>query len=132
MPFLACFAGWLLTETGRQPWVAWGLQKTADAVSPSATTAMVAFSLGVFVALYFVLGVTDFVLMRRYARLDPPDTGAESRRRGACSGAEILMQTTWFWLLCGLWSLYFLTEGFDFGVGMLLPVLGGATTTGAR
>jgi cytochrome d ubiquinol oxidase subunit II len=34
------------------------------------------------------------------------------------------MQTTWFWLLCALWSLYFLTEGFDFGVGMLLPVLG--------
>ena len=77
LPFLACFAGWLLTETGRQPWVAWGLQKTADAVSPSATTAMVAFSLGVFVALYLVLGVADFVLMRRYARLDPPDTGAE-------------------------------------------------------
>ena len=38
---------------------------------------MVAFSLGVFVALYLVLGVADFVLMRRYARLDPPDTGAE-------------------------------------------------------
>ncbi len=34
------------------------------------------------------------------------------------------MQTTWFWILCGLWSLYFVTEGFDFGVGMLLPVLG--------
>ena len=34
------------------------------------------------------------------------------------------MQTTWFWLLCALWSLYFLTEGFDFGVGMLLPILG--------
>ena len=34
------------------------------------------------------------------------------------------MQTTWFWLLCALWSLYFVTEGFDFGVGMLLPVLG--------
>ncbi len=34
------------------------------------------------------------------------------------------MQTTWFWLLCVLWSLYFVTEGFDFGVGMLLPVLG--------
>jgi cytochrome d ubiquinol oxidase subunit II len=34
------------------------------------------------------------------------------------------MQTTWFWLLCALWSLYFLTEGFDFGVGMLLPVVG--------
>src|SRR4051794_2206948 len=34
------------------------------------------------------------------------------------------MQTTWFWILCALWSLYFVTEGFDFGVGMLLPVLG--------
>ena len=34
------------------------------------------------------------------------------------------MQTVWFWLLCALWSLYFVSEGFDFGVGMLLPVLG--------
>ena len=34
------------------------------------------------------------------------------------------MQTTWFWILFVLWSLYFVTEGFDFGVGMLLPVLG--------
>ncbi len=28
-------------------------------------------SLGVFVLLYITLGVVDFVLMRRYARLDP-------------------------------------------------------------
>ena len=34
------------------------------------------------------------------------------------------MQTAWFWILFVLWSLYFVTEGFDFGVGMLLPVLG--------
>jgi cytochrome d ubiquinol oxidase subunit II len=34
------------------------------------------------------------------------------------------MQTAWFWILAGFWSLYFVTEGFDFGVGMLLPVLG--------
>ncbi len=34
------------------------------------------------------------------------------------------MQTTWFWILFALWSLYFATEGFDFGVGMLLPFLG--------
>jgi cytochrome bd-type quinol oxidase subunit 1 len=35
-------------------------------------------SLGVFVVLYVVLGVVDFVLMRRYARLDPPPLGAEA------------------------------------------------------
>ena len=34
------------------------------------------------------------------------------------------LQTLWFWLLCLLWSGYFVLEGFDFGVGMLLPVLG--------
>jgi cytochrome bd ubiquinol oxidase subunit I len=78
LPFLACFGGWLLTETGRQPWIVWGLQKTADAVSPTATTTKVAFSLGVFVALYAALAIVDFWLMRRYARLDPPDVDGEA------------------------------------------------------
>jgi cytochrome d ubiquinol oxidase subunit I len=78
LPFLACFGGWLLTETGRQPWIVYGLQKTADAVSPTSTTTMVAFSLGVFLALYTALAVLDFWLMRRYARLDPPETGGEN------------------------------------------------------
>jgi cytochrome bd-type quinol oxidase subunit 1 len=70
--------GWLLTETGRQPWIVFGLQKTADAVSPTATTTKVAFSLGVFVALYAALAIIDFWLMRRYARLDPPAAGGET------------------------------------------------------
>ena len=33
------------------------------------------------------------------------------------------LQTLWFVLIAVLWSGYFLLEGFDFGVGMLLPVL---------
>jgi len=74
-PFLACFGGWILTETGRQPWIVWGLQKTADAVSPASTTARVAFSLVVLIALYLALAVVDFQLMWRYARLDPPADG---------------------------------------------------------
>jgi cytochrome d ubiquinol oxidase subunit I len=77
-PFLACFGGWILTETGRQPWIVYGLQETADAVSPTSTTAKVAFSLSVFVALYTALAIVDFWLMRRYARLDPPDTGSDA------------------------------------------------------
>jgi cytochrome bd ubiquinol oxidase subunit I len=76
-PFLACFGGWILTETGRQPWIVYGLQKTADAVSPSSTTTKVAVSLGVFLALYTTLAIVDFWLMNRYARLDPPETGGE-------------------------------------------------------
>ena len=34
------------------------------------------------------------------------------------------LEIFWFCLLAVLWTGYFLTEGFDFGVGMLLPVLG--------
>jgi len=57
---------------GRQPWVVQDLLKTSEATSPSVGTATVATSLGVFVALYLTLGVVDFVLMRRWARVDPP------------------------------------------------------------
>ena len=39
------------------------------------STWTVGLSLGVFASLYAVLGVVDFVLMRRYARLDPPEVG---------------------------------------------------------
>jgi cytochrome bd ubiquinol oxidase subunit II len=36
----------------------------------------------------------------------------------------VTLEIFWFCLLALLWTGYFLTEGFDFGVGMLLPVLG--------
>jgi len=77
LPFISNFAGWIFTEAGRQPWVAQGLLKTKDAVSPSVTTAQAIFSLTVFMLLYLGLGVADFLLMRRYARADLPETGAE-------------------------------------------------------
>jgi cytochrome d ubiquinol oxidase subunit I len=72
-PFVAAMSGWILTEMGRQPWIVQGLLKTSDAHSPSVSTAMIGVSLGVFGLLYIALGVVDFVLMRRYARVDPPE-----------------------------------------------------------
>ena len=71
-PFCAALAGWVLTEVGRQPWIVQGLLKTSEAHSPSVGSATVAVSLGVFVLLYTVLGAADVILMRRYARVDPP------------------------------------------------------------
>jgi cytochrome bd ubiquinol oxidase subunit I len=72
VPFIAALAGWVLTEAGRQPWIVQGLLKTSDASSPSVGTWTIGLSLTVFVSLYVVLGVADFVLMRRFARVDPP------------------------------------------------------------
>jgi cytochrome d ubiquinol oxidase subunit I len=77
LPYLAALAGWVLSEVGRQPWIVWGLLETANANSPSVSTTTIALSLAVFGALYFALTVLNFVLLRRYARLDPPDVGGE-------------------------------------------------------
>jgi cytochrome d ubiquinol oxidase subunit I len=77
LPYVAALAGWVLTEMGRQPWIVWGLLKTVDANSPSVSTTTIAFSLGVFALLYGALAVVDVILMRRYARIDPPEVGGE-------------------------------------------------------
>jgi cytochrome bd ubiquinol oxidase subunit I len=71
-PFIAASAGWILTEMGRQPWIVQGLLKTDQANSPNVSTTWLGISLGVFIGLYVVLGVVDFVLMRRYARPERP------------------------------------------------------------
>ena len=38
------------------------------------------------------------------------------------------LEILWFCLLAFFWTAYFVLEGFDFGVGMLLPVLGRSET----
>jgi cytochrome bd ubiquinol oxidase subunit I len=77
LPYIAALAGWMLTETGRQPWIVWGLLKTADANSPSVTRTTIMLSLAVFGVLYLILTVINFTLIRRYARFDPPEVGGE-------------------------------------------------------
>jgi cytochrome bd ubiquinol oxidase subunit I len=77
LPYVAALAGWVLSELGRQPWIVWGLLRTADANSPSVSTTTIAFSLAVFGVLYLVLTVLNFALLRRYARFDPPDLGGD-------------------------------------------------------
>jgi cytochrome d ubiquinol oxidase subunit I len=71
-PFIAASFGWILTEMGRQPWIVQGLLLTSKANSPNVSTTWLGISLGVFIGLSLVLGIVDFVLMRRYARPDRP------------------------------------------------------------
>jgi cytochrome d ubiquinol oxidase subunit I len=54
--FVAVLSGWYTAEVGRQPWVVYGLLRTADAVTPSLTTgtALVSFSSYVLVYFFFV------------------------------------------------------------------------------
>lgn len=62
--FLAVIAGWITTEVGRQPYVIFGLLRTADAVSPLDAPAVGA-SLLAFVVVYFtVFGVGTWYILR--------------------------------------------------------------------
>ena len=85
-PFIAATAGWVLTEVGRQPWIVQSLLKTAEANSPNVSSAMLAITIAGFALLYVVLGVVDFVLMRRYARVDPPEIEAGAGEAGGGTG----------------------------------------------
>ena len=71
--FIMNTAGWLLTESGRQPWIVQGIMTTAQASSPSVTTTDIVISLVAFVLIYLALGIADAYLMIHYGRkeLDP-------------------------------------------------------------
>jgi cytochrome d ubiquinol oxidase subunit I len=76
-PYIAATAGWILTEMGRQPWIVQDLLLTRDANSPNVGVTWLGISLGFFISLYIVLGMVDFVLMRRYARPGRPTSKEE-------------------------------------------------------
>ncbi len=63
--FVAILAGWFTTEIGRQPWVVYGMIRTADAVTPALTGGAVLTSLIVFVLVYAVIyGAGTYYLFR--------------------------------------------------------------------
>jgi cytochrome d ubiquinol oxidase subunit I len=62
LPYIACEAGWTLAEVGRQPWIVYGLMKTADAVSPISSS-QVLISLIAFILVYSLLGLAAFYLI---------------------------------------------------------------------
>ena len=78
LPFLMNTAGWLLTESGRQPWIVQGIMLTKNGLSPSVSTTELWISVVAFVLLYGTLGTVDLLLMLRYSRkqLDPAPAGA--------------------------------------------------------
>ncbi|GMV37089.1 MAG: cytochrome ubiquinol oxidase subunit I [Fimbriimonadales bacterium] len=54
-PYIANQLGWMAAEVGRQPWVVYGLLKTADAFSPTVPAAQIATSIALFIVIYTLL-----------------------------------------------------------------------------
>jgi cytochrome d ubiquinol oxidase subunit I len=65
---IAVEAGWVVTEVGRQPWIIYGVMRTADAVTPMPGLT-VTFTL--FTVLYFFLGSTVAFLLWRQVMQSP-------------------------------------------------------------
>jgi len=68
LPAAANTLGWIFTETARQPWIAFGLTKVADGISPGLTSAEVIASLTGFALVYGIVAVVWFRLIRHLAR----------------------------------------------------------------
>ena len=71
LPSVANIAGWVMTEVGRQPWIVFGLQKTATGVSPTVPIYEVAITFIGFTLLYLILGIIEVRLLVKFVRLGP-------------------------------------------------------------
>ncbi len=74
LPLLANSAGWLFTETARQPWLVYGLLKTRDGVSVGVGSGHVLATLVGFTLLYAGLGVVALRLFLQIGRQGPDET----------------------------------------------------------
>ena len=144
--FVAVIAGWIVTETGRQPWVVYGILRTADATSP-VPGASVATTLALFVLVYGIVFAMGIYYINRLIAKGPEGRAVEpperARRYGRLSsaaeaGREIMSpQRKWRraameWYLPVIWAaligtavaLYVILDGFDLGIGILFPFAG--------
>ena len=71
LPFLANSFGWVMTEIGRQPWVVFGYQTTANAVSPNVSAGSILFSTILFIAIFAILAAVLVFLMVKTIKAGP-------------------------------------------------------------
>lgn len=73
--FIAVLAGWFVTEIGRQPYVVYGVLRTAEAASP-VSGSPIAISLAAFVLTYAVVfGAGSYYILRLIGKGPPSEEG---------------------------------------------------------
>ncbi len=74
-PFIANTAGWMTAELGRQPWIVYGLMRTADASSHVVSSGNTLFTLLGFCGMYLVIGVLFIILVVKEIHQGPARAG---------------------------------------------------------
>jgi cytochrome d ubiquinol oxidase subunit I len=83
---IATLAGWYVAETGRQPWVIYGMLRTVDAVSPVPAQALLS-TLIAFVCVYAVFISAFLTFSVRIIRRGPADVPSYAEASGSLKNA---------------------------------------------
>jgi len=84
--FVAVLAGWFVTEVGRQPYLVYGLLRTADVASPIGAPGVAGSLLAFFVVYMTVFSAGSFYLLRLMRRA-PSATGLKQIKAGPLRSA---------------------------------------------
>ena len=71
LPFIANSTGWYVAEAGRQPWLVYGLQKTADGASKVVTAPEIWTTIIGFTAVYVVMAIAAIYLAVKHIQAGP-------------------------------------------------------------
>lgn len=87
LPYIANTAGWMTAELGRQPWLIYGLMRTARGPSPTVVSGNVWFTLLGFMGMYAVLSILWLFLIYREIELGPEASGTPLDEEHTFSGS---------------------------------------------
>ena len=90
LPYLANQAGWVACEVGRQPWVVYGLMRTADGVSRSVGVEPVLTSIVLFGIIYLALFFIWVFVLNEKIQHGPDDPASMPADHGKTSARDLL------------------------------------------
>ena len=75
-PYIANEAGWVTSEVGRQPWIIYGVMRTAAGASSNVAATETIFTIAGFVGMYALLGLLFMLLVMREVGIGPEGENA--------------------------------------------------------
>ena len=98
--FIAVLAGWITTESGRQPYTVYGMLRTADSISPISYHAVLASLISFVVVYFFVFGIGTYYQLRLMAKPPLPhepdsEAGKPTRAAGITPAPALTEASEW-------------------------------------
>jgi cytochrome d ubiquinol oxidase subunit I len=89
LPYIANTTGWFMAESGRQPWIVYGLQKTSAGISTAVSTGSILTTLIGFTLIYGALALAEVYLLIKFIRRGPEVTEHSEAAEDIAKGASL-------------------------------------------